>query len=273
MTYIHGYAKPEQERLVKQAHFWRKSLIPLEISYQFGEQVLEIGCGVGAVLGVLTTDFPGIKVAGIDLEPAQIECATQHLASLGINDADLRVGDAAALPWADESFDHVYITWLLEHLSNALPVLREAKRVLRPGGSIVLTEADYTTFKVYPTSPYFDYLERAQYELFSLNGNPNIGRLLGPLLCKAGFTDVCSKPVGFHFFNCSKEPTLREWVEYVAEFLEPMIPLLVKTLGLDEQYLTRGLDHLRSIPDYPISSMTAIVYRAHAQRAIESLRL
>ena len=267
MTYIHGYDKAEQERLVKQAWYWRTSLIPLGLSYQFGERVLEIGCGAGAVLGVLATDFPGIEVSGIDLEPGQIDFAQRHLASLGIKEVDLRVGDAASLPWEEGAFEHVYSMWFLEHLPDSRPVLHEAKRVLRPGGTIALTETDYTTFKVYPPSPDYDYLAQGQYEFFSRYGNPIIGRLLGPLLYEAGFTEVRSAPVGFHFFNRSNDNTLREWVEYVAEFLEPMIPKMSEMLGLDEQRLRRGLEHLRSLPEYAISSMTAIVYRAHARRA------
>lgn len=267
MTYIHGYAKVEQERLIKQAQYWRTSLIPLGLSYQFGERVLEIGCGAGAVLGVLATDFPGIEVAGIDLEPGQIEFAQRYLNSLGVKELDLRVGEAVSLPWREETFDHVYMMWLLEHIPDSLPVLYEAKRVLRPGGTIVLTETDYTTFKVHLPSPDYDYLAQGQYQFFARCGNPIIGRLLGPLLCEAGFTEVHSAPVGFHFFNRSHGPALREWVEYVAEFLAPMIPGMGEMLGLDEQRLRRGLAHLRSLPDYAISSMTAIVYRAHARRA------
>ena len=65
---------------------------------------MEIGRAVGATLGVLASEFPGIKVAGIDLEPQQIEFARRYLAEMGI-DADLRVGDGANLPWEESSFD------------------------------------------------------------------------------------------------------------------------------------------------------------------------
>ena len=48
--------------------------------------------------------------------------------------------------------DHVHIMWVIEHLADPVTVLREAHRVLKPGGSIVLTETDYTTIQVTPAT-------------------------------------------------------------------------------------------------------------------------
>jgi cyclopropane fatty-acyl-phospholipid synthase-like methyltransferase len=72
MDYIHGYSDTEQERLIQQAEYWREKLILKDLDYQAGEKLLEIGCGAGAVLGILGQTFPGLKLAGIDLEQKQI---------------------------------------------------------------------------------------------------------------------------------------------------------------------------------------------------------
>jgi ubiquinone/menaquinone biosynthesis C-methylase UbiE len=265
-AYLHGYSPQEQQRLVDQAEYWRNSLIPLGLTLKSGERLLEIGCGAGATLGVLATLFPGIAPAGIDREPRQIAFARTHLESLGVVEADLRTGDAAALPWPSGTFDHVYIMWLIEHLPAPCPILREAFRVLKPGTTITMTETDYTTFKVDPGSADYEYLEQTQYEYFARYGNPIAGRQLGALLHGAGFIEVVNRPVGFHFFfGCDAAP-LREHVDYLAAFIEPGIPTMADRLGRDEMRLRRGLAHLRTLPEHSGSSITTIVYRAYARK-------
>jgi len=252
---------------VRQAEYWREMLIPLGLDYRRGERVLEIGCAAGAALGVLATTFPGIQVSGIDLEPRQIEFARRHLASLPMASPDLRVGNATALPWPDRRFDHVFLMWFIEHVPDPMPFLREAHRVLRLGGSIAITETDYTTFQVTPLSADWDYLAAAQHDYYARHGNPIAGRMLGNLLAAAGFTAVKSGPVGFHFFAGEGDgaPDLARHVEYVADFIAPGIERMAG-LGFDAARLARGIEHLRRVPAAPDGSITTVVYRAHARR-------
>jgi ubiquinone/menaquinone biosynthesis C-methylase UbiE len=272
-AYFHGYSDAEQRRLVAQAEYWRHTLIPIGLEYQPGERVLEIGCGAGAALAVLADTFPGVRLAGIDREPRQIEFAHEHLARReahpGTKTAeeapDLRVGDASALPWPDGAFDHVFVMWFIEHLADPLPILREARRVLRAGGTIASTETDYTTFKVTPQSADWDLLEAAQYAFFARHGNPIAGRQLGNLLSDAGFSSVSNRPVGFHFFAGEGGDGLRRHVEYVADFMAPGIRQLA-ALGYDHATLERGIEHLRRVPALPGGSLTTIVYRARGRR-------
>ena len=130
MNYIHGYSDSEQTRLIQQAQYWRDKLILQDLNYQPGERLLEIGCGAGAVLGILGRAFPDLQLAGIDLEHKQIDYAQNYLSSLDLDNVDLRVGDATRLPWQDSYFDRLYAMWFLEHLPNPLEVLQEARRVL-----------------------------------------------------------------------------------------------------------------------------------------------
>ena len=67
--YVHGYATTEQERLLRQADHWRDELILAGTTLYPGTRLLEIGCGVGAVLGILGVAFPGIILAGVDIDP------------------------------------------------------------------------------------------------------------------------------------------------------------------------------------------------------------
>ena len=262
--YLHGYDQSEQERLVAQAEYFRHSLIRRRLRYLPGQSVLEIGCGAGAVLGVLADEFPGLRWTGIDREAAQIAFAKEHLTQLGLGEAELRVGDASDLPWPDASFDHVYAMWFVEHLSDPLPILREARRVLKPGGSITLTETDYTTFRSHPTNDDFDVLCQAQYDFYAAYGQPYAGRRLGAWLSEAGFEHVTNDPLGFQFFRGSESDTkrLRDHAEYNIGFLEPAVPAMVEAVGADEARLRRGLDHLRTLADQPGAALSQIVFRA-----------
>src|SRR5687767_14094634 len=155
--YFHGYSLAEQNRLIRQADYWREHLIPIGLSYQRGERVLEIGCAAGATLAVLSQFFPGVSFSGVDIEPKQIQFARTYLESRGVN-ADLRIANGAQLSWEVGYFDHVYIMWLIEHVKNSVPILQDAHRVLRANGTITITEVDYTTFKTTPVMSDWDYL-------------------------------------------------------------------------------------------------------------------
>src|SRR5688572_5906361 len=122
--YVHGYGTREQERLVEQAEHWRHRLICNGTSLEPGARLLEVGCGVGAVLAVLGQEYAGVRLFGVDIEPKQLEFARGHLERSGV-DAIVREGNALALPFADASFDHVWMMWLLEHVADPTAALRE----------------------------------------------------------------------------------------------------------------------------------------------------
>ena len=82
--YVHGYGTPEQQRLVEQAEHWRFRLIRDGTQLEPGTRLLEVGCGVGAVLSVLGQEFPGVRLTGVDIEPKQLAFAREHLARTGV---------------------------------------------------------------------------------------------------------------------------------------------------------------------------------------------
>jgi SAM-dependent methyltransferase len=101
-------------------------------------RVLDLGCGTGTLLRALAARAgPAGVAAGIDLDPAMITRARRKLPW-----ADLRVGSATRLPWPDRSFDLVTATFVLHHLDRAAKAvaLAEARRVLSPGGRIVIAD-------------------------------------------------------------------------------------------------------------------------------------
>lgn len=264
MGYVHGYESIEQQRLVEQAEYMKDRIILRDVDYSAGGALLEVGCGVAAVLGVLGEAYPRLALAGIDIEETQIDTGRRYLTNRGLGDVDLRVGDASSLPWEDESFDHVYMIWFLEHLPDSRAYLIEARRVLKPGGTITITEPDYDSFRTWPTSPDYRYYVEAQRDLFAMSGNPLIGRMLGAVLTETDWRGVRANPIGFHYFYGQDGDELRQYMEYAVEFMEPMVVRLVEQLGRDEGRLRRGVEFFRDLPNQPGASLTQLVYRATA---------
>ena len=96
-----------------------------------GLKVLEIGVGMGA--DYLEWLKAGAQAAGVDLSTTSIERARQRCEQAGYQ-PDVRVADAERLPFADNSFDVVYSYGVMHHSPNAPRCIREARRVLKPGG-------------------------------------------------------------------------------------------------------------------------------------------
>ncbi len=107
-----------------------------------GEQVLDVGTGTGR-LAIALGDQVGDegKVYGVDISPAMLRQARRQVARTPISDRiDLRLGDIRALPFADGSLDGAVVSLVLELLppEGTSAALAELRRVVRPGGRIVL---------------------------------------------------------------------------------------------------------------------------------------
>ena len=112
-----------------------------------GARLLDIGCGTGVVARTLARRRGGaLRIEGVDQSPAFIEAARRFAAEEAPPRVPVfRVGDAHALPFEEGRFDAAVAHTLLSHVSDPAAVLAEARRVLKPGGTLVAFDGDYAS--------------------------------------------------------------------------------------------------------------------------------
>jgi SAM-dependent methyltransferase len=188
--YVHGYHARENERLHDQAG----SLVDLlhsDTAYPAGSMVLEAGCGVGAQTVTLARRSPDARFSSVDLSESSLAEAARRVDAAGLTNVEFRQADIFALPFDRESFDHVFVCFVLEHLSRPVEALAALERLLRPGGTITVIEGDHGSAYFHPHSRAAHAAIECQVELQrAAGGNALIGRQVYPLMVAAGFAGV-----------------------------------------------------------------------------------
>jgi ubiquinone/menaquinone biosynthesis C-methylase UbiE len=106
-----------------------------------GRRVLDIGCGLGGIDVLLVRDHHAAAVVGIDLEPGLVRRARERFASAGLADRiEAHVVQAGPFTFADGSFDVVFSKDSLVQIPDKRAIFAEVRRVLRPGGLLVMSD-------------------------------------------------------------------------------------------------------------------------------------
>jgi ubiquinone/menaquinone biosynthesis C-methylase UbiE len=101
-------------------------------------QVADVGTGTGFVAAGLAPRVE--RVIGIDNAPAMLEVARENLRALGASNVELVVGEASRLPLEDGAVDAAFANMVLHHAEDPEAMLREMARVVRPGGTVAITD-------------------------------------------------------------------------------------------------------------------------------------
>jgi SAM-dependent methyltransferase len=181
---------------------------------QGASRVLEIGSGTGVISADLRAHTRG-SVFGVELDPATARFAAQAAPGLFYS-----AGDGARLPYASSTFDVVATHFLLLWVRDAAAVLREAVRVIRPGGWLLcLAEPDYGGRVDYPET--LANLGRLQtYALQSQGANPHVGRTIRGLLVQAGLAEVTAGVMASEWRAGPDEAALRSEVDTMEADLQ-----------------------------------------------------
>jgi ubiquinone/menaquinone biosynthesis C-methylase UbiE len=206
-AYIHGTELSEQQRLALLNRLTNAPFIEF-LELNEADSVLEVGSGLGILAREVAARVPGGEVWGVEYSPNQLARALEDtLPNLHFIQAD-----AHALPLADERFSTVYCRYLLEHVAEPVQVLKEMRRVLRPGGRALAQENNILVIAFYPECPLFESVWRRFAQLQAqLGGDALIGKKLFALFKQAGFDEI----------NLSLQPEIhhagaesfRPWIE------------------------------------------------------------
>lgn len=186
-AYVNGH-----QQAVLRSYSWRtaeNSAAYLLPHLRPGLRLLDLGCGSGTITADLAQRVgPEGSAVGVDVEASVLQSAAAHAASRGVVNATFVEGSAYALPFPDGTFDVVHAHQVLQHLSDPVSALREALRVLKPGGFLAARDSDYSCFSWSPRVPGLDAWHALYRRIATKNGgDPDAGPKLAGWAREAGF--------------------------------------------------------------------------------------
>jgi ubiquinone/menaquinone biosynthesis C-methylase UbiE len=131
----------------------------------------------------------------VDISRVSLTAAKAALDDLGLPGHQFILGDLFRLPFRVNSFDHIFVCFVLEHLPDPGAALRILRDLLKPGGSITVIEGDHGSCYFHPETRMALAAWHCLIDVQAIiGGNSLIGRQLYPLLSSAGYKDIHVSP-------------------------------------------------------------------------------
>lgn len=188
--YVHGYSSREAGRLTDQAKTLTE-ILHHDTIFPAGCHILEAGCGTGSQTIIVAGQNQDCFFHSIDISSTSLTIAKERVAAetrIKPSSVTFGIADIHRLPFEDQSFEHIFVCFVLEHLPSPASALKELRRVLKSSGTITIIEGDHGSVFF---SPHSDLAIEAIHCQITLQkqagGDACIGRRLYPLLHEAGF--------------------------------------------------------------------------------------
>ena len=189
---------------------WRKKAIS-KINKKTCKTVLDIATGTGDLAVEISKQLPGAKIVGLDISSKMIELAGKKISKKKLSDKiSVEVGDSENLRFEDNTFDATTASFGVRNFGNLKAGLAEMKRILKPGGQIVILE--FSRPRIFPFKQLFNtYFKHVlpvigrvkskdpkayKYLYESVQHFPDYDAF-GSILEEVGFKNVSWKPLSF----------------------------------------------------------------------------
>lgn len=188
---------------------WRKKVVKL-VSKNNPQQILDIATGTGD-LALMMSQLNPKKIIGLDISEGMLEVGKQKVAKANLSDQiEMMVGDSENMPFDDNTFDAITVSFGVRNFANLDKGLTEIRRVLKPNGTFVILETSnptkfpykqgykfYTSF-ILPTIGKIFSKDKVAYSYLSESANSfPFGEDFDNILKKNGFINTQYKPVTF----------------------------------------------------------------------------
>ncbi|CAL2059119.1 bifunctional demethylmenaquinone methyltransferase/2-methoxy-6-polyprenyl-1,4-benzoquinol methylase UbiE [Tenacibaculum sp. 190524A05c] len=188
---------------------WRKKVVKL-VSENNPKQILDIATGTGD-LALMMAELNPDKIVGLDISPGMLEVGKQKINKAKLSDKiEMVVGDSENIPFEDNTFDAITVSFGVRNFENLDKGLQEIHRVLKPGGKFVVLETSNPTkfpfkqgYKLYtniflPIVGKLFSKDKVAYSYLSESANSfPFGEAFNNILIKNGFKNADSLPVTF----------------------------------------------------------------------------
>jgi arsenite methyltransferase len=220
-----------------------------------GERVLDLGVGPGFLASEVAARVgPDGLVAGVDVSESMLAIARTRVVAGPAAPVQLRIGSATDLPYEDQSFDAVVTTQVLEYVSDIPAALAEIRRMLRPGGRVLVLDTDWDSIvwhcRDYPR------MERVLAAWQEHLADPYLPRSLGRRLRAAGFT--VEAPRVIPLLNAGYEERT-----YSGGLIPIVAAFVTGRAGLTEADVAAWVEDLQSLGEDYFFSLNRYVFVAY----------